>query len=724
VRTGEDSTLVFRRVMPVVESAALAILVALFVIKALLPAWASVRTDFPNYYIVARLLREHSSMDRIYEWIWLQRVKDHWCIPQPLVGFVGLTPFSALPIFPFTWLDVLEAKRAWLVVNIGLLCASIYGMHRLTTLGIRRVALIAFLAVIPMRTNFLLGQMHIVVLALLVLACQFHLRKRWLACSMTLAVAASLKVYPLLFVFYFLRKREWKAAAALAGGTIALFASCYLIFGAPMMHTFLMEQFPRMMRGEATDPFSVALPSASSFFHRLFLFQAQTNPHPLFSTPPFYALVYPLWQLGLFTAALLTISRGHIDAGRARLEWATWICLLLTLSTEPASYHKVVLILVVVLAVDAMESLALRIATLLCYFTACNAHFAIQPGNPTQSLLLDFIPYWALVALLGCLLAPSAARLYRTLHHSDVESAWRRPRFALPIAAFGTVWAIAAATTFAHIKTLNDPTFRAVTTSGSLAAFAPHRAGNHLFTLGMFLDGYRATDEDGMSLRTSSTGSVDDQLAIASSPNTNRIWIEAVNDGKSRLVEFALQADGSVGEPMATIADGESPALSTDGTRLVFLREVRGIGRAWMVRLDDGGKPVTAPVAVSPPEIDVRDADPIAQNAGLLNAAQTNAENAIGLRQEKRDGYLRLLATDLSQKGSQSGTAVQLTNGDCNAYDPAWLDATRVVYISDCGRGMGLGALAEMTIVAGKDDGKIEAARVSRSSGALQDSSR
>lgn len=38
--------------------------------------WLYLNTDFPNYYVTARLLREGYSTSRIYEWIWLQRQKD------------------------------------------------------------------------------------------------------------------------------------------------------------------------------------------------------------------------------------------------------------------------------------------------------------------------------------------------------------------------------------------------------------------------------------------------------------------------------------------------------------------------------------------------------------------------------------------------------------------------------------------------------------------------
>ena len=74
--------------------------------RALPRAWRHLNTDFPNYYITARLWREGYSTNRIYEWIWFQRQKDYMGITrsdQPVVGFVPHTPFSALIASPLTF---------------------------------------------------------------------------------------------------------------------------------------------------------------------------------------------------------------------------------------------------------------------------------------------------------------------------------------------------------------------------------------------------------------------------------------------------------------------------------------------------------------------------------------------------------------------------------------------------------------------------------------------
>jgi hypothetical protein len=68
-----------------------------------------------------------------------------------------------------------------------------------------------------------------------------------------------------------------------------------------------------MLRGEVTDPFNLWAPSASTFFHRVFMAQPQVNPHPLFESPFLFALLYPLWQLGPLAVTLVLISPRRAD---------------------------------------------------------------------------------------------------------------------------------------------------------------------------------------------------------------------------------------------------------------------------------------------------------------------------------------------------------------------------------------------------------------------------
>ena len=114
--TSPEDTLARRltSILPALELACCALLAALLLWKGILPGWRTLHTDFPNYYLVARLLREGYTLDRIYE---LGLAATHQGplghLIQPLVGFAGLTPFSALPVVPFSFFSALLAKRLW-----------------------------------------------------------------------------------------------------------------------------------------------------------------------------------------------------------------------------------------------------------------------------------------------------------------------------------------------------------------------------------------------------------------------------------------------------------------------------------------------------------------------------------------------------------------------------------------------------------------------------------
>jgi hypothetical protein len=137
-----------------------------------------------------------------------------------------------------------------------------------------------------------------------------------------------------------------------------------------------------------------------------------------------------------------------------------------------------------------------------------------------------------------------------------------------------------------------------------------------------------------------------------------------------------------------------------------------------MVHLDENGRAMDEPLPISPKELDVWDTVFAAPDVVLFSAAEdgvshfyaahsgesprriyagdiamdspnVNTENGLLIYRQRNGSYWHLFVSNLSH-----GSATQLTFGDCNAYDPVWSGATSLLYISDCGRGIGLGSLA------------------------------
>src|SRR3974377_1746449 len=100
--------------------------------------WQSLKCDFPSYYLTARLLREGYNTDRLFEWIWLQRQKDHIGIDQAVVGFVPNPPSAVFPVLPLTYWAPLTAKHIWIIINMALLAAIAVLLQSITSIGLRR----------------------------------------------------------------------------------------------------------------------------------------------------------------------------------------------------------------------------------------------------------------------------------------------------------------------------------------------------------------------------------------------------------------------------------------------------------------------------------------------------------------------------------------------------------------------------------------------------------
>src|SRR4051812_49249213 len=131
----------------IVEWMLVAVLLIQFSARTVPSAWRTLNTDFPNYYLTARLAHEHYDTSRVYEWIWLQRQKDHRQIDQRIVGMVPITPFSTLMVYPLTSLRPLAAKHCWLIANIGLLFLTLALLRSITHLPWSRIALITALSI-------------------------------------------------------------------------------------------------------------------------------------------------------------------------------------------------------------------------------------------------------------------------------------------------------------------------------------------------------------------------------------------------------------------------------------------------------------------------------------------------------------------------------------------------------------------------------------------------
>lgn len=711
------------KALPWAESAVLLVLIGLFFWFGFQPAWTNLNTDFPNYYLAARLHRQGFTLDRVNDWAWFIRQKDHAGIKNSIIGFVGLTLLSMLPVEPLASFPPLTAKRLWLIVNLILLGLVILLLARMSKLGLRRVMLLTFLALDPLLINFLFGQMHVLVLFLLTVAAWAYLRGRPATSGAALAVASALKIYPALFLFYFLWKKQWRAVFGLVAGCILLAGLSVALFGWAANRSYLFEVLPRLLSGTSLDPYAVRWNSLSALFRRLFIAEPNLNPYPLVNFPPAFALLQPICQAVLFVSFFWFVNPRRRNPGRDMLEWGSYTALLLVLSTAPSPYHYCALILSATLIADyltqtgKMPALAAWIAL---YTLVCLPIYRWTPSSPPGwQAILGFSRLYAELGLWMFLL--------RELNRANDTPLKLRLR-TREAAALGFIflYGVGAAAGFRSLRgQFENYSGRVIASSDSIMATDPVASRLGTWFVRLTSAGFGLTFLQGTNARNFNFDS--DAFHPSWSSAGDQLWVE-LSGSRSRIVRIdQLDNPNHRALPVTMVEDATMPAVSADGRWLAFIRDDKGRGSLWVANLTEGKQQPDGLRAreIAGPNDDVWDvsfgsngrilysarpsgtlqifsADPVSLQVkpiltGSSAPSRFPAESPDGkwlAYSREKGGAWHLALLDL-----KTGRDIQLTHGYCNSTHPAWTgDLKGIIYATDCGRGLGLTALARVAV--------------------------
>jgi hypothetical protein len=705
-------------------------LVVAFAAKGLIPGWRHLNSDFPNYYLVARLYRAGYPLERVYDWTWLQRQKDHQGIDQGLVSFIPSTLPSALAVAPWSSLPPLEAKHRWLILNLAVLLLTGILLARMTTLGWERVSLLIFLAFIPLRNNFLFGQMHVAVLLLVTTAAWLFFGNSRFLSGISLAVAAALKIYPALFLIYFAWKKQWRAVAGLAIGLIGVAAISLYFFGSDACLLYVRQVLPAGLRGETLDPYNPAWNSWTALLRRLFIAEPELNPLPVAHLPWLYALLQPLIHSFFLVVFLWAIGPEKRDREGTRVEWATFLFLLMFLSSQPGSYHFVSLILTAILVVDYLlaNHRTTEAAIAVAIYSLIGAPLIRFPwATPERWQNLLFFSRLAWMTAFGILLLwtliPRSGQMLRERFS---------PKHALVAAC---VLVLISSTGFIatqrHLRgQFENYSTRIVNTPGGLLASEPAiTSGGVLFTT-MTPTGYAIRRLEGIG-PINISGNSGDEFHATASADGDLTLIEEPMRNASRIVRSSLPATGNNGTIPAEVAeDAQEPVLSRDGQLLAFLRPIRGRNSLWIQSIGTTAsgselRETTRPQEIAGEDYDVHEAAFLpdhrlvfsSKRAGRFALYVATLSEKIVIEKLPRptctarypaispDG--RWMAFSCEEGGAweihvtdlMGNNEFRLTSGDCNSIGAAWTeDSKHLIYATDCGRGLGLTALAQLTV--------------------------
>jgi hypothetical protein len=690
-----------------VEWLLLAVFTALLSVHTLPHAWRTLNTDFPNYYLAAQLAHEGYDMSQAYDWRWFQREKDHHCIDQPIVGLVPITPFSTLFIWPLTNLPPLKAKRAWLLSQLALLIPIALMLQSLTHLPSRRIALLT-VACLPLHRNLLYGQFYILLLAMLVAACWTYRRRLSVLAGVLVGLATLTKIFPIIFMLYFLRKQDWRAILAAVVTVGAGVLASISIFGWSLHREYLQVILPWTLRGEVLPPYTLASSSLPALLHRLFVYEPQWNPHPWHNEPIVVAVLVPIIQAALIAPAILFMRDGKADVsdrkGDVPLEWSALLCATLATSTSPASYNFVLLILpmTVLCARLLPRKPVLAFIALLLYFAIGYPNWNTTSVDGLRAVL--HVPrLWFLIAFsfLCCWV----------MAHASIRIRWRQAHNLLWAGGFAALAAVGIVSGIRHQRNLyEDNAYRLPMQPDVLLAASPLSDNGRIEAVAMLPGGYQVLPIAPADSHVSpELHHRMDQLSFTVSHEGD--WIEEVSD-HSRIVSSRSLT--------AVIDAAHTPFLAPDQQILAYIVDHQGRGRLVVQSLEHA---VDRATAITPDGINVSEAAVLDRNSFFIAATsednpsqiffiQTNAAPKAMNLGEARYPSLSPDRRWLAYSRFQSGVwnlwlfdrtmqqAHRLSTVPCNQVEPSWEpDSKILLYASDCGRSLGFTAICRRKVL-------------------------
>ena len=696
-----------RRTFVWLEYAVLCLSLLYLGLHVLPKAWRTLNTDFPNYYMASRLVDEGYDTSRMYEWQWIEREKDHRALDIRVIGLLPITPFSTLAVWPLAKLEPLSAKHIWILLNLALLIPLSLMLKSMTGLSYHRI-LLAFTLSFPFYRNLLFGQFYILLLLLIVAGCWSYLGGNRVLAGVLVAIAAACKVFPILLFVFFLQRRDWRALVAGVITGVAAVAASVAVFGWTVHRTWLSEILPWVMHGEGLQPYTVTA-SISGILHRLFLSEPQWNPHPWHDSPLAYALLFPTLQILLLAPAILSICRRDRSQQRILLEWSGLITAALAISTLPASYNFVLMVLpvCVVGATLIQQGRFVWLTALIVAYLGIGCPIA-SPQSVSGLAVFLYVPR---LPLLLAFLTGIYALLWRDRLDHDLSVDWLQ---RLWIAAMLTSTILSVRNTL-HLERAErqEYAYRLDLQNEGFINSNPHAIGEEVRYIAFTLRGYNVVTENSeKGLATWPSDNSVDTLSFASSPDL--MFVEQASEPRSDILDVRNFS-------RVVTNDARDPMVSLDGKTFAFIRDYRGRGRLFS---QTGFEPNTSSeIALTPQWMNVYEAAFVSARSYVVSAAEngqypglylTDGEHAnlplsLGASRYPAlspDGrwlaysHLDHGLWNLWLRDQRSGVIRRIADIPCNQIQPAWeSDSKTLLYATDCGRSVWFTAVARRKII-------------------------
>lgn len=659
---------------------AAAVSFAWFLYDGVARVWSGIPSDFPNYYAAARSTLEGTPLQTFYQYPDFQREIDRSGIERQLGGYIPQTPLAMLPLIPLAGLRPIDARRIWLVVNLGFLCLTLWLFSRMTVFSMARSWLIVFGGYLALRQNFWLGQYYVFLLAMLALAAWCLLRCFEHTAAASLAAAFALKLYGAPFFLFLFAKRRFRTIVLSIAGLLFFAALAVAIFGWHATAFYVTQVLPRSLEGQTLNPYQPGNNTFITLFRTLLVREPSLNPHPLFDSPAAFAFFHCAFTLSVLLLPALAAWSCPGPVTKTDLAW--WSITLLLVSPNTASYTFVLLALPAVLLLDQWP-LRRWPYVVPCFLLALPLHASMSSFFPRAWLLLF-------------LFIAAGWEYFRSIHMR--AGAW----VAVCILMLSSGAAIFAG------RSPESPANSAVEIAmqpGAVYSGAPVVTRSGIFYESIAPRQYVIEHWDGA--RFEAFGGAENAFYPSAPDSGARIYFEMFSGGRSSVAyfDFVSREYGAVATPHPNPSE---PSVSHDGRMLAFVsngslyvsdgrtdRRLETPAPAHDPAFGPGDRQLLCVTSTANRsqilriDVDTGDSEVLISSPGDLARPSISPDGATLAWASRETG-----AWQIRTKTFASDRDIQLTGGRCNNTSPAWtLDSTAIIFSSDCGRGLNLPGL-------------------------------
>ncbi len=285
--------------------------------------------DFANYYFGGFFFREGLfSPDIYFPHLFNQEIEalGH---KNLFVNFAPNTPFLGIVFYPFTFFSLAIAK---IIFNSISLILFLYSLKKIVeTFAIKSVYLyiIPFIFLIPIRNNFLFGQVYLLLFFLLTEGFLAYRKNKISKMAFFWSFAIMLKVFPVLLFGMLLFKKKYKAIIYLCIACVMLLGVSILLNGFDIWEFYFKSVLPKSGNGEIAGEYV-------QNYQSMFMFLKYAFPSNMVAFSMF---------LFLFKLGLLVLSYFVSIHERSKLKlFAFWMLISILISPYGSTYTNLLLL--------------------------------------------------------------------------------------------------------------------------------------------------------------------------------------------------------------------------------------------------------------------------------------------------------------------------------------------------------------------------------------------